>query len=109
MADELDFWMQQLVGAAQAVGRENFSADDLRSLDDTRKKLRAYVESRATPEPSEEADGWQLVPKVPTEEMESAGWIDKEDVCPCDIYTAMLAAAPQPPAIAALRAKGGAR
>jgi hypothetical protein len=44
-------------------------------------------------------EGWQLVPKVPTEEMEEAGWIDKEDVCPCDIYTAMLAAAPQPPAL----------
>jgi hypothetical protein len=55
MADELDFWMQQLVIAAQAVGRVNFSTCDMRSLDDARKNLRAYVESRATPEPSEAA------------------------------------------------------
>ena len=39
---------------------------------------------------------WKLVPVEPTEEMENAGWIDKEDVCPCDIYSAMLSAAPSP-------------
>lgn len=43
-------------------------------------------------------DGWKLVPVQATPEMEAAGWIDKEDVCPCEIYAAMLAAAPQPPA-----------
>lgn len=40
-------------------------------------------------------DGFVLVPREATPEMEEAGWIDKEDVCPCDIYTAMLAAAPK--------------
>ncbi len=34
------------------------------------------------------------VPKVPTEEMIEAGWIDKEDTNPDDIYYAMLAASP---------------
>ena len=37
---------------------------------------------------------WRMVPVEATEPMESAGWIDKEDVCPCDIYAAMLVAAP---------------
>lgn len=37
---------------------------------------------------------WCVVPREPTEAMEAAGWIDKEDVCPCDIYRAMLAASP---------------
>lgn len=51
-------------------------------------------------------DGWRLVPVQATPEMEAAGWIDKEDVCPCEIYAAMLAAAPQPPAQAvAVRVK----
>lgn len=41
--------------------------------------------------------GWKLVPVEATEEMEAAGWIDKEDVSPSEIYWAMLAAAPTPP------------
>jgi hypothetical protein len=55
-------------------------------------------------------DGWQLVPKLPTEAMLDAGhdtgctsgdgtideWISGT---PEEIYTAMLAAAPQPPAL----------
>ena len=45
--------------------------------------------------------GWKLVPIEPTEEMIDAGWIDKEDVDPDDIYGAMLAAAPLPPALEA--------
>ncbi len=42
--------------------------------------------------------GWKLVPVEPTELMSVAGWIDKEEVYPDDIYRAMLAAAPPPPA-----------
>jgi hypothetical protein len=41
-------------------------------------------------------DGWVMVPKEPTEEMIEAGWIDKEDVSPREIWWAMLAAAPSP-------------
>lgn len=40
--------------------------------------------------------GWQLVPVEPTQEMVRAGWIDKEDTNPDDIWAAMLAAAPSP-------------
>lgn len=43
-------------------------------------------------------EGWKLVPVEPWPEMIEAGWIDKEDVNPEDIYRAMLAAAPLPPA-----------
>ncbi len=42
-----------------------------------------------------DAAGWQLVPKVATEEMEECGWIDKEDVTPSEIYGRMLDAAPK--------------
>jgi hypothetical protein len=38
-----------------------------------------------------------LVPREPTEAMIEAGWIDKEDVDPQDIYRAMLAAATPAP------------
>lgn len=38
---------------------------------------------------------WQWVPVEPTPEMIEAGWIDKEDTNPDDIYRAMLAAAPK--------------
>lgn len=55
------------------------------------------------PVPAVEAPpGFVLVPLKPTEEMKRAGWIDKEDVNPEDIWAAMLgasptaAAAPQP-------------
>ena len=41
---------------------------------------------------------WKWVPAEPTDVMVAAGWIDKEDVGPDDIYRAMLAAAPTPPA-----------
>ena len=34
-----------------------------------------------------------IVPKEPTEDMIAAGWIDKEDVSPADIYVAMIEAA----------------
>jgi 6-phosphogluconate dehydrogenase (decarboxylating) len=47
--------------------------------------------SQAQPEPPA---GWVMVPKEPTEEMIEAGWIDKEDVSPREIWWAMLAAAP---------------
>ena len=39
---------------------------------------------------------WVMVPREPTEAMIEAGWIDKEDVDPDDIYCAMIAAAPKP-------------
>lgn len=42
-----------------------------------------------------EAAGMRIVPSEPTEAMIAAGWIDKEDVNPDDIYCAMLAATPQ--------------
>ena len=38
--------------------------------------------------------GYRIVPAHPTEEQIKAGWIDKEDVNPDDIYRAMLDAAP---------------
>jgi len=48
-------------------------------------------------------EGWQLVPKVPTREMSAAiaelDWNSKEDVTWQQGYGAMLAAAPQPPAL----------
>lgn len=40
-----------------------------------------------------ETAGMRVVPVVPTEAMIAAGWIDKEDVDPDDIYRAMLDAA----------------
>jgi len=42
-----------------------------------------------------EARGMVVVPVEPTEAMKAAGWIDKEDVNPADIYCAMLAARPE--------------
>jgi len=42
-----------------------------------------------------EARGMVVVPAEPTEAMKAAGWIDKEDVNPADIYCAMLAARPE--------------
>lgn len=53
-------------------------------------KARAALDAVAVP------PGWRLVPVAPTQEMIRAGWIDKEDVNPDDIYGAMIAAAPQP-------------
>lgn len=41
-------------------------------------------------------NGFAVVPIEPTEEMIRAGWIDKEDVNPDDIYRAMLAVASSP-------------
>lgn len=35
-----------------------------------------------------------VVPIIPTHDQVTAGWIDKEDVNPDDIYRAMLAASP---------------
>jgi hypothetical protein len=53
--------------------------------------------SSATKAPGAEGPGdWVLVPREPTEEMVQAGWIDKEDVDPDDIYRAMIASAPAP-------------
>lgn len=52
---------------------------------------------RASSEPAvgvADKEGWKLVPIEPTEEMIAAGWIDKEDVSPREIYWAMLSAAP---------------
>ena len=43
-----------------------------------------------------DAAGYRIVPKEPTEEQIAAGWIDKEDVNPDEIYRAMLDAAPSP-------------
>lgn len=40
--------------------------------------------------------GFKLVPIEPTPEMVKAGWIDKDDVNPDEIWAAMLAAAPSP-------------
>lgn len=45
----------------------------------------------------DEGTDWVLVPAKPTEEMIAAGWIDKEDVDPDDIYRAMIAARPAAP------------
>ena len=42
------------------------------------------------------AGDWRIVPVEPTEAMVEAGWIDKEDVDPDDIWRAMIAAAPSP-------------
>jgi hypothetical protein len=42
-------------------------------------------------------EGMVLVPEEPTEAMVNAGWIDKEDVNPDDIYRAMLAAHKEKP------------
>lgn len=47
--------------------------------------------------PAAERGEWQTVPVVPTEAMIAAGWIDKEDVDPDDIWDAMLKAAPPSP------------
>jgi hypothetical protein len=41
---------------------------------------------------------WVMVPDAPTDEMCAAGWIDKEDVAPAEIYRAMIAARPAAPA-----------
>ncbi|MDE1901478.1 MAG: hypothetical protein KGI37_07540 [Alphaproteobacteria bacterium] len=41
-------------------------------------------------------DGWQLVPKTPTEEMLRAG-MNVGYICSIEEYDAMLAAAPSPP------------
>ena len=38
--------------------------------------------------------GLRVVPVKATEEMSDAGWIDKEDVDPNDIYSSMIAVAP---------------
>ncbi|MFG1302118.1 hypothetical protein V5F49_20220 [Xanthobacter sp. V3C-3] len=61
----------------------------------------ALDQAKSHPAPAQEPvavpAGWKLVPETPTEEMQRAGWIDKEDVTPADIYGAMLAAAPVPP------------
>ncbi len=51
-------------------------------------------------------EGWQLVPKEPTDEMLEAGWEKEQEgrewgrvsSVAADIYEAMLAAAPPPPA-----------
>jgi hypothetical protein len=43
------------------------------------------------------AAGFAVVPLEPTEEMQQAGWIDKEDVDPKDIYRAMIATRPGAP------------
>jgi hypothetical protein len=37
-----------------------------------------------------DAAGFVIAPKEPTPEMIAAGWIDKEDVNPDDIYCAMI-------------------
>ena len=42
---------------------------------------------------SDEAAGMVLVPREATERMQDAGWIDKEDVSPAEIWRAMIAAA----------------
>lgn len=47
--------------------------------------------------PAAVPDGWVLVPCEPTPAMVEAGWIDKEDVNPDDIYRAMISAAPAAP------------
>lgn len=44
-----------------------------------------------------EAAGVRLVPAEATEKMADAGWIDKEDVAPSEIYHAMLANSPYAP------------
>lgn len=44
---------------------------------------------------ADEAAGLVLVPKEPTEDMVRAGWIDKEDVNPDDIWCAMIEARPK--------------
>ena len=54
-------------------------------------KARAIL-ARVVPE------GWVVVPREATEVMVEAGWIDKEDVNPDEIWSAMLASAPPPPA-----------
>lgn len=41
---------------------------------------------------SDEKAGMALVPRAATEEMSNAGWIDKEDVSPAEIWRAMIAA-----------------
>jgi hypothetical protein len=86
---------ERLLYAFQAAAIDAYTQHDGPSeLDTKREQARAAViaaMTRATP------PGWKLVPETPTEEMEAAGWIDKEDVCPCDIYAAMLAAAPEAP------------
>jgi len=45
----------------------------------------------------DEERGLRVVPVEATEEMQVAGWIDKEDVSPAEIWTAMLAASPFAP------------
>lgn len=52
-------------------------------------------------------EGWQLVPVNPTDVMVEAGWIDKEDVTPFEIYVAMLAAAPSRDCLATTPADSG--
>lgn len=48
----------------------------------------------AAPPAATTQGGWVLVPKEPTQEMIDAGWIDKEDVTPREIWIAMRNAAP---------------
>jgi hypothetical protein len=58
--------------------------------------MRAALEAVAAMQPQPACgcrEGWVLVPKEPTEAMCDAGWIDKEDVSPREIYRAMIAAA----------------
>ena len=45
-----------------------------------------------------DASHWQLVPKVPTQEMLKAGWHRKNYGIAEDVYASMLAAAPTPAA-----------
>lgn len=59
-------------------------------------RARALIRELDALPAGQEAEGWKLVPIKPTEEMIEAGWIDKEDVSPKEIYWAMLSAAPPP-------------
>lgn len=59
--------------------------------------LRGFEEGIAAYRAALRAASYVVVPREPTAEMIAAGWIDKEDVNPDDIYRAMLAASEATP------------
>jgi len=92
--DCADFAMRCVAASAENI-QQNI---DGQIADAFRDGYKAASLKSAPPAPSASVtDGWKLVPAVATEEMIEAGWIDKEDVTPDEIYSRMLDAAPAAP------------
>lgn len=81
------------MAAANTAGKHGYTcAEDVRA--EIVKRLRALpAADRQALAEWIAPPGMVLVPREPTEAMCDAGWIDKEDVTPKEIYHAMLAAA----------------